>query len=283
MSNTNQNNNDSSNVNSVILKLESLYNEYDTVLLKYQQAIANYSSFLQSQTSNNNKNNNSFTVIPESAFWGTGSAGSQSVYNNTSNANACSALCAQTKGCTGATFNSNNNSSLCFLRSGDGSIIPSGSNDYAVVPLSKKYLLNIQSLNKQLTDINQKIVIIINNPGQQVYNSQVSQTAIKGQELKQNYNKLVKERKMIEKKLKEFQDIDQAEYNSDLITNSNYLSYLLLLAIAIICIVILFKMTTSSTSSSVQYGGKLNNKVYYIVFALIFSVLIIYYYSHLRR
>lgn len=282
MSNTNQNNNDSSNVNSVILKLESLYNEYDTVLLKYQQAIANYSSFLQSETSNNNNNNNSFTVIPESAFWGTGSAGSQSVYNNTNNANACSALCAQTKGCSGATFNSNNNSSLCFLRSGDGSIIPSGSNDYAVVPLSKKYLLNIQSLNQQLTDINQKIVIIINNPGQQVYNSQVSQTAIKGQELKQNYNKLVKERKMIEKKLKEFQDVDQAEYNSDLITNSNYLSYVLLLALAIICIVILFKMTVSSTSSSVQYGGKLNNKVYYIVFVLIFSVLIIYYYTHLR-
>jgi hypothetical protein len=281
MSNTNQNNNNSSNVNSVILKLESLYNEYDTVLLKYQQAVANYSSFLQSQSSNNN-NNNSFSVIPESAFWGTGSAGSQSVYN-ISNANACSALCSQTKGCAGATFNSNNNdSSSCFLRSGDGSIIPSGSNDYAIVPLSKKYLLNIQSLNQQLTDINQKIIIIINNPGQQVYNSQVSQTAKKGQELKQNYNKLIKERKMIEKKLKEFQDLDQAQYNSDLITNSNYFSYILLLGLAIICIVVLFKMSGSSGSSGTQYGGKLNNKVYYIVFALIFLVLVIYYYRQLR-
>lgn len=284
--NENINHDNNENTNSVVLKLESLMKQYDNVLIKYQQATANYTSFLQQQSKSSDM---PFTVIKRSAYWGTGVAGKQSVYTNTTNAEGCSALCANTKECSGATFNPNTNGMpSCFLRKGNSSIVPSGSNDFAVVPLSKKYLLNIQSLNQQLTVLNQEILTAIHGEGANIFSTEQSQRVIKKKELENNYRKLIKERKMIEQKLNTFQDLEQQETNSELITNSNYLSFVLLLGLAILCIVILVKISSSGgepassmTSSIQQYGGKLGNKAYYVVFGVIFVVLFLYYYKRL--
>jgi hypothetical protein len=271
---------------SLILKLEVLSNQYDTVLLKYQQAITNYTSFLQNQ-SKNSSNKPSFDVLQGNAYWGTGVAGKQAIVPNISTPSSCSASCSKTSGCSGATFTSNgSNSSSCFLRTGDGPIVPSGSNDYAIIPPSKRYLLNIQTLNQQLTELNQQIVNIVDNQGQQVYSTEVSKRILTGKQLKNNYNKLIQERKMIEQKLREFQDLDEQQDNSELVTNSNYLSFILLLALAIICIVLLFKLSISGAGSNnssygAQNGGKLGNKAYYFLFAIIFLLLVTYYYKNL--
>lgn len=269
------------NTNSVVLKLESLMKQYDNVLIKYQQATANYSNFLQQQQGNSS--DTPFTVLKGNAYWGTGVAGNQSVYTNTTTAKGCSALCATTKECSGATFNPNaNGMPSCFLRSGNSSIVPSSSNDFAVVPLSKKYLLNIQNLNQQLTDINEEISSTIHGEGASSFSTE---QAIKKKELENNYHKLIEERKMIEQKLNTFQDLEQQESNSELITNSNYFSFVLLLGVAILCIVILVKISSlggeSRTSSIEQYGGRLGNKAYYLVFGIVFFVLFFYYYKHL--
>jgi hypothetical protein len=274
------------NTNSVVLKLESLMKQYDNVLIKYQQATANYSSFLQQQ-GQSNSSDTPFTVLKGNAYWGTGVAGTKSVYTNTRSAIGCSALCASTKECSGATFNPNaNGMPSCFLRSGNSSIVPSSSNDFAVVPLSKKYLLNIQSLNQQLTDINQEILSTIHGEGASIFSTEQTERAMKKKQLENNYRKLIEERKMIEQKLNTFQDLDQQESNSELVTNSNYMSFVLLLGVAILCIVILVKISSSGgesgTSSIEQYGGRLGNKAYYVVFGIVFVVLFLYYYKHLN-
>jgi hypothetical protein len=268
------------NADSVVLNLETLTNQYDTILLQYQQAIANYTSFLQQ----NNNSEQTFTTVKGNAFWGTGSAGSQSVYTNVNTPSACQALCSQTNGCSGATFNPQNNGlPACFLRSGNGITVPSSASDYAIIPTSQQYLINMQGLNQELTKINQKIMNIISNQGNQVYSSEQTQRAIKKTQLSQNYNKLMKEQKEIEEQLKEYKSLEEEQYNTELVTNSNYFSYILLLFLAIICIYIVIKISSNSNSQNynTQYGGKLGNKPYYIIFIILFLILFVYYYKNL--
>jgi hypothetical protein len=116
------------------------------------------------------------------AYWGTGTPKAVPSIASTC---ACYSQCSQISGCTGATFNSQNNT--CYLVNGDGNVVASTPNNYAIIPLSQKYLLNMQDLNKQLTDINQQIMQIIQNEGGSMYTSEVSQRASQNKELEKNF------------------------------------------------------------------------------------------------
>ena len=147
-------NNQNNKENSVILHLESLNQQYDTLLIRYKEAISNYTNLVQQ-----NNSPEKYSLIKGNSFWGSGQAGSQSVYTNVNNASGCQALCSKTTGCSGATFNPGTNGNpKCYLRSGNGSMVPSAATDYAIIPLSTEYLLNIQNLNQQLTEINNQII-----------------------------------------------------------------------------------------------------------------------------
>jgi hypothetical protein len=288
MSTTANNNNNNQQAESIILQLETLSKQYDTTLVKYQQATTNYVNALQQL----NNTSPTFAIIQGNAFWGTGSIAS-SASSNATTANACSALCSQTTGCSGATFSPNNNGSpTCFLRTGDGNIIPSSSSSYAIVPTIQQYFSNMVSLNEQLIYINEQIMQIVDNQGDEVYTSEVQQRYTNASELQKNYNKLMKEKKQIEKQLNSFDDLDQAQSNSELITNSNYLSYILLLGLVIVCIILLLNISSifgskkSSQSSSSffpsfnnnqpsynQLGGKLNHTTYYIIFGIMVFII----------
>jgi hypothetical protein len=273
MSEINQNQNNYNN--SVILKLESLTNEYNHVLLQYQKAIANYTNFLQQDSQNQ------YSITNGKAFWGTGVAGAQSPYPKIPSPDSCQALCSKTKGCTGATYNPSNNGS-CFLRSGEGSVVPSSETDTAIVPLSKEYLNNIKNLNQQLTTINEKIMGITASEGKNVYNTEEINRKNKNIELKQNYETLLNERKVISEKLKNLQSLEETQNDTGIVTNSNYLSYVLLLTFAVVIIVILVKISGSdsgsgNTNTVQQYGGGLSKKVYFLIIAIFVFSFIVYY------
>ena len=272
MSGNNENQNNYTK--SVILKLETLTNQYNTVLLQYQKAITNYTNFLQQK-----ENQTEYSISKGKAFWGTGQAGSQPSYTNIKTTGDCQALCSKTKGCSGATFNPNTNGmSNCFLRSGDGSVLPSNQNDHAIVPTSTEYLLNIKNLNQQLSEINQEIVKITNNEGVGIYDTEEINRRHKNIELKNNYATLLKERKMIQEKLNNLQSLEETQNDSGLVTNSNYLSYVLLLTFAVVIIVILFKISdTGNTNSEQQYGGGLSKHVYFLIITLFVFSFIVYY------
>jgi len=272
MSGNNENQNNYTK--SVILKLESLTNQYNTILLQYQKAITNYTNFLQQK-----ENQTEYSVTKGKAFWGTGQAGSQPSYTNIKTTGDCQALCSKTKGCSGATFNPNTNGmSNCFLRSGDGSVVPSNQHDHAIVPISTEYLLNIKNLNHQLSEINQEIVKITNNEGASIYDTEEINRRHKNIELKNNYATLLKERKMIQEKLNNLQSLEETQNDSGLVTNSNYLSYVLLLTFAVVIIVILFKISGSgNVNASQQYGGGLSKQVYFLIIILFLFSFIVYY------
>ena len=198
--------------------------------------------------------------IKSKTFWGTGQVGNQRVYTDITSVDDCSALCSKTTGCSGATFNPTaHEQPMCWLRKGDADLGVGLDTDYAIVPETKKYLELMKSANSKLTDTNNKIMDIISS-GKQDYSNLVSETSSSNTEMIQNYKVLQEDRKVIDKLLKKFDDLDEYQRESDLKTNQNYYSYILLSIIAIAICVILYIFTAPSKSKvatpSIQQGGK---------------------------
>jgi hypothetical protein len=109
---------------------------------------------------------------------------------------------------------------------------------------------------------------------------------MKNKELKKNYNKLVKDRKNIENQLNRFQDLEEEQNDTELVTNSNYFSFVLLMILAILCFVVLFNVSSifgSGDSSNGydgnQFGGRMGHKAYFIVLAIALLMGVAYYYK----
>jgi hypothetical protein len=292
MSHTNniQNNKSSNDKNmSISIHLEALNSEYKNLLIKYQQAVANYTNYLKEQSdkpcegsSDLSGDQKCWATIKGQAFWGV-SGISQS---NVNSVEECSALCSTTNGCSGATYNPNQNT--CLLRKGEGSSIPAAGS-YAIVPKGKKLLQIIDFLNNRLTNINDQIQKLIEK-GESIYDKQSVARTQQSQNLIKNYRDLVKEKIHISKMLDNYEDASQEVEEGDLRVTQNYYSYILLTILAIIVVYILFKLSVTFTSNSnnsynsynsysgFQTGGQLSKNTYYIVFFIIFLSVFIYHY-----
>jgi hypothetical protein len=261
------------NNNSISLNLESLTIEYNVLLIKYQQAILNYINYFKQGTTEQ-----TFATIAGQTFWGSTPL---NTYTNITNVTDCQAQCANTPNCTGATFNpTDNGQPMCWIRSGEGSVMPGSTNDYAIVPEAQNLLKIVQSINDELTQVNNQILKIIKK-GEPVYNWQAEMRENKAKELIQNYTNLVIERDKIEKNLKEHSTLDETQQQGNLLINANYYSFLLLLGLAIAIMFILYKFPIlnapkeNNTSQFESEDTKINHSFYAIV-AIIFSILIIY-------
>ena len=271
-----QNNQSETNV----LNLEILNTKYNNLLIQYKQSVADYINYLNK---NSTTKPSSLVHIKGQAFWGAGTAGNQSAYTKIPNANMCAALCLKTSKCTGATFNpSSGGQSMCWLRSGDGNPVPSKPSDIAIVPHDKQLLLNIKSINTELTKTNNKIMNIINN-SKSLYNNQSKERSRKSSQLLDNYNKLNTERVKIDNMINEYQDLDQLQNEGNLKASANYYSFLLLFILTIFISSILYKISSSqgSTVTSAPYDGDLGINIYYILFIIILLAIFIYYYSYM--
>jgi hypothetical protein len=236
--------------NSLILNLESLTKQYDTLLIQYNQVQSDYINYLQKNPSSiqlgKTQNTNALTNIPNSTFWGTSGISS----SNVSSVGQCSALCSKTPGCSGATYNTTNNSqNNCWLRSGNGIIIAGTNGQYAIVSQSKEYLLTLQTLNSQLIDVNKKIIQFMKD-NKNIFLEQGNERTQKYNLLNQNIYKLEEERMNILQQLSQFQTIDEKQNQGELIVTKNYSNYVLLLIIVIFCIFILSKIFINSTNEN---------------------------------
>jgi hypothetical protein len=271
---------------SVVLDLESLNAEYRNKLIEYRQAVANYVNYLkQDVNTDTNTNPNcdwwaargeckknpnymlnscakacnvtkqqEMVNVPNATYWGTGPIGQ----NNSATVQECSASCARTTGCTGATFNATDFAKpMCWLRSGDTDITGGKDSDYAIVSKGKQLLMIVQKINMRLSDINQQIQMITNN-SQETYDSQSPDRKTNMAELARQYIQLNEEREKINNTINEYQTLDQQQVEGGLTANKNYYSFLLLLILAIFTLFLLFNVGfsfTSQTSSSVLSGG----------------------------
>jgi hypothetical protein len=224
---------DKNKFDSLILNLESLIKEYDTLLLQYNQVQSDYINNLL--TNQNNSSNPSLSIINNSAFWGTSGISSSRI----DTVDQCSALCSNTPGCSGATFKSSNgNEDNCWLRSGEGDVIASSDDQYAIIPKNKEYLLTLQTLNSQLIDVNDSILKIFQN-GKDIFTNGDIERLNKYNLLTQNYANLEKERFKILNELKKYQSLEERQNQSELLVKKNYYNYILLLFVVILCILLL--------------------------------------------
>ena len=276
---------------SIVLDLESLNAEYRNKLIEYRQAVANYVNYLKQDVkpdtsvdrspwckqivaagwctsklgqeqnvsyycpkSCNELKKKEMVTIKNATYWGTGPI----AQNNSATLQECSASCAMTDGCTGATFNATDSAKpMCWLRSGDTDITGGKDSDYAIVPKGKQMLMIVQKINLRLSEINQQIQKITKN-GQETYDSQTPERKTNMAELARQYIQLNEEREKIDNTINDYQTLDQQQIQGDLTANKNYYSFVLLLLLAIITIFVLYKVGfsfNSETNSSVLSGG----------------------------
>ena len=211
-------------------------------------------------------------------YWGLGQAGSQGVYTNVTTADDCAALCSSTSGCSGATFNPiDHGQPMCWLRSGDSDIGPGLYNDYSIVPETKKYLEIMKSINAKLNDTNQQIMDLTNR-SEREFDGLSNRTSNNQTELIKNYKVLEQERMKIDEMLKKYEDLDEYQVETELRTNQNYYSFILLsiVTVAIGFMLYFFFSAPSKPTSilpTIQQGGK--KKAGVLVFAVILIFLFI--------
>ena len=132
------------------LSLSLLGQEYDDLLMKYEQAYKNYIDHISSSASSSS----SLSTLNGRTYWGTEgiSEGASSTLEE------CSARCSSLSTCTGATFNPDKK--YCWARKGEGEVMPGLDSDVAIIPKTKEYSDVLYKLNTQLIDLNKKMIDI---------------------------------------------------------------------------------------------------------------------------
>jgi hypothetical protein len=199
--------------------------------------------------------------IKGATYWGTSSVGQ----NNSATLQECKASCAQTTGCTGATFNATApQRQSCLLRGGDSSVTTGTNDDYAIITKGKQLLNIVKTINQKLTDVNQKIQKIIASE-QAAYKTQSQERHFKTADLETQFKELNDDRDKISRLSDKYQTLDQAQIQTGLTVTQKYYTFVLLALLAIIAVYLLYNFVAGSSSGSgvqsglqsgLQSGGK---------------------------
>ena len=215
-------------------QLQNLSDQFNSLITQYTDTYQNYISVI-------NSNNNNLTTVPNTSFVGE----SNISVKNHSSINKCKKSCKSNTSCSGATFNNNSNS--CTLSSGNGNIVYT-SQSTAIVQEALYYSYQLQNINSQLMDINEKMITITNNNYDQFQQNQ-EKNQEQEQSLQSNYQTLTQEREQIDIMIREFQTINAAYENGNINLTSSYYSYIILIFVAIFLVFILIKLSLSVEQS----------------------------------
>jgi hypothetical protein len=217
-------------------QLQNLSSQFNALLAEYKNTYNIYLDVL-------NTKDTSFTYAQDSQFVGTSNLnvlGSSSV-------SACESACSQNTLCSGATFNSTLNN--CTLGSGPGEIVHTD-HSVAIVQKALYYSNRLKQINTDLTTINQQMIDISKNNNQQL-NQSKTQTKDQNEIMVNNHNILLDERREIDKMVRQFQTIDAAYKDGNIIVNANYSNYIVLLFVVVFLILLLMRYAFTTP----QYGG----------------------------
>jgi hypothetical protein len=245
----------------------------------------NYNTvFNTTKKPNYNINSPILTEIKGQSFWGT-----NRVSENVSNTlQECSASCSNTPNCTGATFNSDKK--YCWLREGEGTTIPSKTNDYAIVPKSIQLLKIVESLNNEIIVINRKMQKKINEV-YGVYGNQVENRLNQNDSLINQYDSLNVERDKINSIISEYQTLEEKQNVMELYITKNYYLFFIFFIIAFIAGIILAMSSVDQNTTNVVAFSIINPAVaiaktvtnnvnpFYVMFGIILLVVISYLYN----
>ena len=244
------------------IQLQNLSNEYNMLISQYQDTYQKYIDVI-------NSDNKSFTTVDNSAFYGQNQI---NILDNT-NVENCQSACSSNSSCSGATFNTLSNN--CTLNSGTGNVVQEQKSK-AIVKEAMYYSYQLQNLNAKLLDINKQMM---NNSNANYDKFQKSQQQTIEQEntMNNNYQTLSDERIQIEKMIREYETLNRALENGNIVVTSNYYSYIALFLIAILLILLFFKFSFTGSQSGGGNSIEYLHNVYKLL-PIFLSVFAIFYF-----
>jgi len=220
----------SDEMNSKLIALQALEGQYRNKLTEYESGYATYISALQSQ----NSGSSSYVVLPGQTYMGTGSI-SETINSSVS---MCEASCGANALCTGASFNST--SKVCKLRSGNSLLTPGATSDSAIITNVRQQLINLETINAQLIELNNQMTTIYSQIQPNV-TSQNASLSTNDATLTSQYTELMKEKLKIVKLIDEYKDIYSEYSEKSISTDQQNSSYYLWLIITIVSVILLIK------------------------------------------
>ena len=220
----------SDEMNSKLIALQALEGQYRNKLTEYESGYATYISALQSQ----NSGSSSYVVLPGQTYMGTGSI-SETINSSVS---MCEASCSANALCTGASFNST--SKVCKLRSGNSLLTPGATSDNAIITNVRQQLINLETINAQLIELNNQMTTIYSQIQPNV-TSQNASLSTNDATLTSQYTELMKEKLKIVKLIDEYKDIYSEYSEKSISTDQQNSSYYLWLIITIVSVILLIK------------------------------------------
>jgi hypothetical protein len=216
-------------INSNILDLETLQQQFNTTLQNYNNTYTNYLNTLPTLSGTGLVQVNDVSNVEYIYLQGkmlietTGQLISISDLSN-SDISGCQALCESSTNCTGATFDSRNGK--CATYSGDYTL-SSGDGEsylYALIPMSTQLLMQLKSYNAQLTNLNSQILSILKDT-QPILDEEIRINNVAQLNAVGFKEKLLAEEIEIAKLLEEQETYSQDKNNTYNVVNSYYTQY----------------------------------------------------------
>jgi hypothetical protein len=290
--------NNENNQSSSSLKLESLEKKFNFVMKQYEEAFNNYVSYLEYLASlkpnikNNIQNNDgntsildnssqiidsrNFIVLKGVTFFG------ESGLNDTTSKTVeeCQALCENDINCSGATFNSDNES--CLLRKGKGGIESGEENDNAIIDILNYYMNILKKYNEKLLEINDEMKKEIENSKSESI-SVNNEYEGKSRDLLNIYNKLLEDKENIDLGMKDIVTLEEQNKEASLMVVSNSYSYSFFFFIMLISFVLIIVFVSGVGNSNMVGGGKkdLINDTFFDFILLILFLGLAFYFKNL--
>ena len=160
----------------------------------------------------------------------------------------CKKICLENKSCRGGSYNLKTN--ICSLNRNNGNIV-NNVDSIAIVREQIYYIYQLRLLNEKLINLNNQILSIINEYYPK-FQKNILKQHLRNKYLQNNSNNLNNERLRIANLMNDYQSLNSAKNDSELIVETNYSTYTILLVICIILFLVLLSILFFGNS---QKGG----------------------------
>uniref|UniRef100_A0A6C0EED2 Apple domain-containing protein n=1 Tax=viral metagenome TaxID=1070528 RepID=A0A6C0EED2_9ZZZZ len=231
-------------INSNVLDLETLQQQFNTTLQNYNSTYTNYLNSLPTFTDPSGlvtaydvSNVEYIFLQGRMIIETTGQLISTTDLSN-SDISGCQAICQSLSNCTGATFDSRNGK--CMSYSGDYTLSNGGpnTNSYtAIIPMTTQLLTQLKGYNAQLTNLNNEILTTLKNT-QPVLDEEIRLNNIAQLKAIGFKERLLAEELEIIRLLEEQEKYTQDKNDTYKVVNSYYTQYKISIFIIIILVVL---------------------------------------------
>jgi hypothetical protein len=227
-------------INSNVLDLETLQQQFNTTLQNYSNAYTNYMNSLPTFSGNGlvtgyDVSNVEYIYLQGKMITQTNGQLISTTDLSNSDISGCQAICQSLTNCTGATFDSQRGK--CMSYSGEYTLTNGPQTSSALIPVSTQLLMQLKSYNAQLTNLNNQILSTLKNT-QPVLDEEIQINNIAQLKAIGFKERLLAEELEILRLLEEQEKYTQEKNDTYKVVNSYYTQYKISVFIIIILIVL---------------------------------------------